>query len=560
MNRRRSMLFFFAASILSLSLIVTGCAAPAAMSNAPMPAPTLAATTAPESQAGKMPDNNSGGLQATTEPAPGEGQYNPDLSDEWYAGDDSESNDVNVGGEGYNSTRENDFKNAVNNPLSTFSIDVDTASYTNIRRYIKDGQRPPQEAVRLEEMVNYFHYNYPKPSGQDPFAMHVEVFKCPWNRNNLLALVGVQGKDIDEESLPPANIVFLLDVSGSMQDDDKLPLLKSAFTMLTGEMRSKDRISIVTYSSNVNVVMEATPGNQKNTIMRALDSLESGGSTAGAAGLDMAYKVAQRNFIQNGNNRIILATDGDFNVGVDTEAGLQKLVEQKRSEGVFLSVMGFGTGNIQDNKMETMADKGNGNYFYIDSITEAYKVMSSEMKGNLYTIAKDVKLQIEFNPAMVSGYRLLGYENRVIKNKDFTNDKKDAGELGAGHTVTALYEIVPANASTEVGQTLKYQNVKINAYDEWMTVHLRFKKPTESVSSQLDAAIASSYYRSVPSTDAMFATAVVEWGLILKDSKYKGTASYDSVKHLGNMGKGDDEDGFRSEFLQLVDRASNMWY
>lgn len=548
---KRMRLKAFLVCILAITLIITGCAAAPAASYAP----TAAATVAPATMAAEAPDNGAVDLQATAAPAAG----NYDTTDEWYTEGTQENNDVNVGGEGYNSVKENDFKNALNNPLSTFSIDVDTASYANIRRYIQDGGLPPKEAVRLEEMVNYFHYDYPKPKDQDPFALHAEVFKCPWNKNNLLALVGVQGKDLDPETLPAANIVFLIDVSGSMQDENKLPLLKTAFSMLTGEMRAKDRISIVTYSSNVNVVLQATPGSQSTTIMRALDSLQSGGSTAGAAGLQTAYTMAQSSFIQGGNNRIILATDGDFNVGVDTEAGLQKLVEQKRNEGVFLSVLGFGTGNIQDNKMETMADKGNGNYFYIDSITEAHKVMSSEMKGNLYTIAKDVKIQIEFNPAMVSGYRLLGYENRVMKNQDFTNDKKDAGELGAGHTVTALYEIVPANKSEESGETLKYQNVQINAYDEWMTVHLRYKKPTESVSSQLDAAIASSYYRRVPSTDAIFATAVVEWGLILKDSKYKGDANYNSVIQLGTMGKGDDEDGFRSEFIQLVQKASSMW-
>ncbi|MDX1358551.1 MAG: von Willebrand factor type A domain-containing protein, partial [Clostridia bacterium] len=345
--------------------------------------------------------------------------------------------------EEYSGITENLFSNTVQSPLSTFSIDVDTASYSNSRRFIEDGIRPPEDAVRVEEFINYFTYDFRQPEGYVPFSLTTELSQCPWNPENYLAMVALQGKNINKEEMPLSNLVFLLDVSGSMNDPLKLPLLKSSFHLLVEQLGENDRVSIVVYAGASGVVLNGARGDQKDKIMEAINSLEAGGSTAGGAGIKLAYKIASKNYIHGGNNRVILATDGDFNVGVSSQSGLEKLIEEKREEGVFLSVLGFGTGNIKDNKMETLADKGNGNYSYIDCLAEAKKVLVNEMGGTLLTIAKDVKIQIEFNPAYVKEYRLVGYENRILQNDDFHDDSVDAGEIGAGHCVVAFYEVIP---------------------------------------------------------------------------------------------------------------------
>ncbi|MDX9904252.1 MAG: von Willebrand factor type A domain-containing protein, partial [Bacteroidales bacterium] len=352
--------------------------------------------------------------------------------------------------ESYAGISENGYRDPLREPYSTFSIDVDNASYSNVRRFINLGQEVPKDAVRIEEMINYFKYDYPKATGEHPFSVYTEAGICPWNKNHYLLHIGLRGKDIDKTELPPSNLVFLLDVSGSMDSPNKLPLLKSAFGLLVSELREQDRVAIVVYAGAAGVVLESTPGNNKETIMQALDKLQAGGSTAGGAGLMLAYKIAEKNFIKGGNNRIILATDGDFNVGVSDNVSMEKLVEEKRGLGVYMTVLGFGMGNIKDDKMEIIADKGNGNYAYIDNIQEARRVLVQEFGGTLFTIAKDVKFQVEFNPAYVKAYRLVGYENRLLADRDFNDDTKDAGEMGAGHTVTALYEIVPAG-SDETG-------------------------------------------------------------------------------------------------------------
>ncbi|MEN8230961.1 MAG: von Willebrand factor type A domain-containing protein, partial [Bacteroidota bacterium] len=391
--------------------------------------------------------------------------------------------------EGYSAIHENGFKDVLHNPLSTFSIDVDKASYSNVRRFLNMGQLPPMDAVRIEEMINYFNYDYPEPKGKHPFSVYTEISQCPWNESHQLLHVGLKGKSIDKSELPASNLVFLLDVSGSMSAANKLPLLKQAFRMLVNELRPEDRVAIVVYAGAAGLVLESTPGTKKEQILAALDQLQSGGSTAGGAGLKLAYKVAQENFIEDGNNRIILATDGDFNVGSSSNAEMERLIEQKREHGVFMTVLGFGMGNYKDDKMEIIADKGNGNYAYIDNIQEARKVFITEFGGTLFTIAKDVKFQIEFNPARVKGYRLVGYENRLLNDEDFNDDKKDAGEMGAGHTVTALYEVIPAGTDESLKSIdpLKYQSsrekikateeVKTDLSAELMTVKLRYKQP-----------------------------------------------------------------------------------
>ena len=385
--------------------------------------------------------------------------------------------------EEYNEIRERGFVSAVSEPLSTFSIDVDTASYANVRRYLQNEQQVPQDAVRIEEMINYFKYNYPKPEGNVPFSVYTEISACPWNEKSQLLLIGLQGKEIDISDMPPNNLVFLIDVSGSMQDYNKLPLVKQALIMLVENLRPKDKISIVTYAGNDAVVLEGVSGSEKVEITEAIEFLEAGGSTAGAAGIETAYKIAKHNFIKEGNNRVILTTDGDFNVGVSSEGELTRIIEKKRKEGVYLSVIGFGQGNIKDNKMEALADNGNGNYAYIDSVLEVKKVLVEEMGGTLLTIAKDVKLQVEFNPEKIKEYRLIGYENRMLNSEDFQDDTKDAGEMGAGHRVTALYEIIPMVAGETIeGSDLKYQTSKTSGSEEWLTTQIRYKNPEEAAS------------------------------------------------------------------------------
>ncbi|MFN4151730.1 MAG: vWA domain-containing protein, partial [Candidatus Sericytochromatia bacterium] len=387
--------------------------------------------------------------------------------------------------EEYDRIYENPFLEVLKNPLSTFSIDVDTASYANLRRFIKSNSVPPKDAVRIEEMINYFSYNYPQPEGKDPFSINVNISDCPWKAENKLLHIGLQGKKIDVSKLPPSNIVFLIDTSGSMSDENKLPLLKESFKLLVNQMRENDKVSIVTYAGSAGVVLEPTSGDKKEKIIEALDRLESGGSTAGGEGIELAYKVAEENLKANGNNRVVLATDGDFNVGPSSDGELVRMIEEKRKKGVFLSVLGLGMGNYKDSKMEQLADKGNGNYGYIDTLSEAKKIFVKQMGGTLFTIAKDVKLQLEFNPTKVKSYRLIGYENRVMRNEDFNDDKKDAGELGSGHSVTALYEVVPADGK-DIKTELKYQDIKIKpeskVSDEFMTVKFRYKAPNEDTS------------------------------------------------------------------------------
>lgn len=466
--------------------------------------------------------------------------------------------------EEYAKVTENDFKEVLKNPLSTFSVDVDGASYSNARRFLTQGYLPAEGAVRIEEFINYFTYNYPQPTGEDPFSIYTEMGECPWNPENKLVHIGLQGKNVPKEDMGNSNLVFLLDVSGSMDAPYKLPLLKSSFGMLVDQLGEKDRIAIVVYAGAAGVVLPSTSCTDKATILKALDKLEAGGSTAGGEGIELAYKIAQENFIKEGNNRIILATDGDFNVGPSSSAALVKMIEEKRESGVFLSVLGFGMGNYKDSKMEELADYGNGNYYYIDDLFEAKKVLVSEMGSTLLTIAKDVKIQIEFNPAKVAKYRLVGYENRVMQNEDFANDKKDAGEIGASHTVTALYEIVPVGKDVVHTQTeYKYQTTGIteNAYkrNELATVKFRYKKPDGDTSILLEQVITEKNQTlKETSNDYRFSAAVAEFAMLLRDSEYKGTTTYAHILELANNAKGADVEGCRAQFIDLVTMAKSI--
>ncbi len=465
--------------------------------------------------------------------------------------------------EGYSTIHENEFLKATNNPLSTFSIDVDVASYANMRRFLNNGQKPPVDAVRIEEMINYFNYEYPQPKGDNPFSVNTEIASCPWNEEHKLVHIGLQGKKIPTDNLPPSNLVFLIDVSGSMQDVNKLPLLKSAFKMLVEEMRDKDRVAIVVYAGAAGLVLPSTPGSKKEKIMNALDRLTAGGSTAGGAGIKLAYEVALENFIEEGNNRIILATDGDFNIGASSNAEMERLIEKKRNQGVFLTVVGFGMGNYKDDKMEIIADKGNGNYAYIDNLQEAKKVFVNEFGGTLFTIAKDVKLQIEFNPAKVQAYRLIGYENRKLKNEDFNNDKKDAGELGSGHTVTALYEIIPVGVESEFVKSidpLKYQKNEAlspsSDTKELMTLKLRYKAQDGNKSKLITTPVMDKN-KSWENTSDNFrwSAAVAGFGMILRSSEFVQGIDTPFVIKLAKEAKGEDEEGYRSEFIRLVESS-----
>jgi Ca-activated chloride channel family protein len=471
----------------------------------------------------------------------------------------------NFNTEGYASVNENGYRNVRNNPLSTFSIDVDNASYSNIRRFINSGSLPPADAVRIEEMVNYFKYDYPEPRGEHPFTVYSELAVCPWNPGHNLLMIGLRGKSIDKSSLPPSNLVFLIDVSGSMNDPNKLPLLKSAFGLLVNELRPQDRVAIVVYAGAAGLVLESTPGNRKEAIMRAIDNLEAGGSTAGGAGLRLAYREAEKNFIKGGNNRIILATDGDFNVGESSNGSMERLVEEKRDLGVFITVLGFGMGNYKDDKMEIIADKGNGNYSYIDNLQEARRVLVREFGGTLFTIAKDVKFQLEFNPAKVDYYRLIGYENRLLNDEDFNDDTKDAGEMGSGHMVTALYEVVPAGSGESVPSVdpLKYQvsrKTEEKRYsDELLTVKVRYKLPDGNTSRLLEKAVASRPADVEQlSGNIRFAAAVAEFGMILRESEYKGSSTLESAIRLASSAKGEDEDGYRAEMIRLMSTVKDM--
>ncbi len=458
--------------------------------------------------------------------------------------------------EQYDWIPENAFKMAMDNPLSTFSIDVDRAAYANVRRFLNDNQLPPPDAVRIEEMINYFDYNYPEPEGEDPFAISLEVADCPWNDGHQLAMVGLQGVKVDTRDLPSNNLVFLLDVSGSMDSPDKLPLLKSAMRLLVDQLRPEDRVSIVVYAGAAGLVLEPTA--DKERIAEAIERLNAGGSTAGGAGIELAYRTAQEGFIKNGNNRVILATDGDFNIGVSSDGELVRIIEDKRKSGIYLTVLGFGRGNLKDSKMEKLADKGNGNYAYIDDILEAKKTLVNEMGGTLLTIAKDVKIQVEFNPAQIKAYRLIGYENRMLAKEDFDDDKKDAGELGAGHTVTALYELIPAGSgeTVPVAEELMYQRTQLVDSDDLMTVKLRYKQPDSDVSKLLVRTVAAADVEGRrPSDNFRFASEVAEFGLLLRDSEFKGNASFGKVIERAKTARGEDAEGYRSEFIRLVEKA-----
>ncbi|MCU0382863.1 MAG: von Willebrand factor type A domain-containing protein, partial [Cyclobacteriaceae bacterium] len=423
--------------------------------------------------------------------------------------------------EEYANIVENGFQDPTVKPLSTFSIDVDKASYSNVRRFINSGQMPPKDAVRIEELINYFEYDYPQPDREHPFSITTELTRAPWNKERQLVLVGLQGKKIDSHELPASNLVFLIDVSGSMSDQNKLPLLKTSFKMLVNELRPQDKIAIVVYAGAAGLVLPSTAGNEKEKIVAALDHLQAGGSTAGGAGIQLAYKIAKENFVKEGNNRVILATDGDFNVGASSDKDMEQLIEEERKSGVFLTVLGFGMGNYKDAKMEILADKGNGNYAYIDNVSEARKTLVNEFGGTLFTIAKDVKLQVEFNPAYVKSYRLIGYENRLLKDEDFNNDKKDAGELGSGHTVTALYEIIPTKSNERpLIDDLKYQNKKVisgNENGELLTVKFRYKKPDEDTSKLLVNVLSAKETNiNEASRNVKWSAAVAGFGMLLR--------------------------------------------
>jgi Ca-activated chloride channel homolog len=470
------------------------------------------------------------------------------------------STDADFNTEGYSTIHENGYKDVKLNPLSTFSIDVDAASYSNVRRYLNYGQKPPVDAVRIEEMINYFKYDYPQPTADYPFSINCELAECPWNKENKLMLIGLQGKEISTENLPSSNLVFLIDVSGSMSDANKLPLLKSAFKLLVNELREKDRVAMVVYAGASGVVLNSTPGSDKKTILDALDRLESGGSTAGAAGLELAYKVAEENFLEEGNNRIILATDGDFNVGQSSNAEMERLIEKEREKGISISVLGFGMGNYKDDKMEIIADKGNGNYAYIDNIQEAKKVFVNEFGGTLFTIAKDVKIQIEFNPVKVKKYRLVGYENRLLNEEDFDNDKIDAGEMGSGHTVTALYELVLNEEKDKGSERLKYQTSNVNDLaketNELVNIKLRYKEPDGLNSKLIETAVVDNSTSWEETSDNFrFSAAVAEFGMFLRDSEFKGTTTLNGTIELAENSLGKDKEGYRSEFVRLVKSA-----
>lgn len=459
--------------------------------------------------------------------------------------------------EEYGHFEENPFFRPGDQPLSTFSIDVDRASYANVRRFLTSGQRPPRDAVRIEEMVNYFTYDYPDPTGA-PFSITTELTACPWNEKHRLLLIGLQGQRMETKDLPPNNLVFLLDTSGSMMSADKLPLVKEGMRLLVDQLREEDRVAIVTYAGSAGLVLPSTSGARKGEILAAIEELEAGGSTAGAQGIITAYDVARQNFNRKANNRVILATDGDFNVGVSSDGELQQLIESRRNDGIFLTVLGFGTGNIKDSKMELLANKGNGNYSYIDSLAEARKTLVREMGGTLFTIAKDVKIQVEFNPATVGAYRLIGYENRVLQNQDFNDDKKDAGELGAGHSVTALYEIVPPGEATPGASVdpLKYQTATVReSAGELATVKLRYKDPDGDTSRLLSRTVNATAGGST-SDNLRMAAAVAQLGLLLRDSANKGNASFESVEQLASALASRDQD--RRDFMTLVARAKEL--
>jgi Ca-activated chloride channel family protein len=492
--------------------------------------------------------------------AGGIGYSDPTLARSAKAHADETARQLNT--DEYERLYENDFLSAKDNPLSTFSIDVDKASYSIVRRFLHNSQMPYQDAVRIEELVNYFTYDYPKPTDTHPFSIYTELADCPWNSAHKLLHIGLQGKTVPMQNLPPSNLVFLIDVSGSMEGPDRLDLVKASFALLTKQLRAIDRVAIVVYAGNAGLVLPSTSGAEKKKILDALERLEAGGSTAGGQGIELAYKVAKENFVKGGNNRVILATDGDFNVGVSSTSELIRMVEEKRNEGIFLTVLGFGMGNYKDERMEQLADKGNGNYAYIDNLMEGKKVFVSEFGGTLFTIAKDVKIQVEFNPAKVKSYRLIGYENRMLKKEDFNDDKKDAGEIGSGHSVTAIYEVELGDGRHGDGKTdkLKYQTSEVASSaaqsNELCTIKLRYKAPDGEVSKLIERTVpAQPVALEQASPTFRFAAAVAEFGLLLRNSEHKGQASYQQVLELATEAKGNDEEGYRAEFIGLVKQA-----
>jgi len=467
--------------------------------------------------------------------------------------------------EEYDLIQENNFLNATQKPLSTFSIDVDAAAYSNLRRFINNNRLPPKDAIRVEEMINYFDYDYPAPNTQHPFTVVSEVADCPWAPQHKLLHIGMQAKQIPASNLPPSNLVFLIDVSGSMSAQNKLPLLKSAFKLLVDQLRPNDKVAIVVYAGAAGLVLPPTSGSDKQKIKDAFEKLQAGGSTAGGAGIKLAYKTAAENFVQQGNNRIILATDGDFNVGASSDADMVRMIEKERESGVFLTVLGFGMGNYKDSKMQQLANKGNGNHAYIDNIDEAKKVLVNEFGATMYAVAKDVKFQLEFNPAKVQGYRLIGYENRLLNEEDFNDDKKDAGELGAGHTVTALYEIIPAGVETKwltKVDPLKYQDPKsvtTQHSDELCQVKLRYKTPEGKKSQLIEQAVRTQASALSASSDNFrWSAAVASFGMLLRDSEFKGDTNFEKIKYLAKSAIGKDTNGYRTEFIQLVEKAQSL--
>lgn len=476
-------------------------------------------------------------------------------------------NKDNFNTEDYDGIAENRFRSVKDNPLSTFSIDVDAASYSNVRRFLNQGQMPPAGAVRIEEMINYFHYSYPQPNGDVPFAVQTEISEAPWNKNHRLALVSLQGRKIATENIPASNLVFLIDVSGSMNEENKLPLVKQSMKMLADQLRPQDKVAIVVYAGSAGLVLPSTGGANVQAIKDAIDRLEAGGSTAGGEGIKLAYKIARQQFLKEGNNRVILCTDGDFNVGVSSDDEMERLIEQERKSGVFLTVLGYGTGNYKDNKMQKLADKGNGNHAYIDNLSEAKKVLVSEFGGTMFTIAKDVKLQIEFNPQRVQAYRLIGYENRMLNKEDFNNDQKDAGDLGSGHTVTALYEIIPAGVKSEFTESvdpLKYQTENKPAdsrknSEELMTIKMRYKKPGADISRMIEQPVVDHHILLTnTSSNFRFAAAVAQFGMLLRQSEFKQQSTYGNVLALASSAIADDAEGYRKEFIQLVQKANSI--
>ena len=521
----------------------------------PRNAPSIMATSPAPSQgrrdAGRQERN------ATDRFAPGDSPVNPDWNREQY-----------------DRIHDNPFLAVRNNPRSTFSVDVDRASYGNVRRYLTQGTTPPADAVRIEELINYFPYHLAAPRGDAPVNITTEVMPAPWQPRHELVRIALQARRIETDALPPSNLVFLIDVSGSMEMPDKLPLVKESLRLLTQQLRPQDHVALMVYAGQAGVVLPSTSGSDKARIMEAIDRLEAGGSTAGGAGIELAYRTARENFLRNGNNRVILATDGDFNVGVSSDGAMERLIESKRNEGIYLTVLGFGTGNYQDAKMEKMAKVGNGNYAYVDDINEARKVLVHEMGATLVTVANDVKLQIEFNPARVAAYRLIGYEDRLLRDEDFIDDKKDAGDMGAGHSVTALYEVVPVGVKGTIDERrvdgLRYEvpapSVKrpSTETDELLFVKLRYKTPGESVSKLRSQAVRDGDVRRRDrddrraSEDFRFATSVAAFGMLLRGSEHRGSASVAQVLELARGARGDDAGGYRGEFIRLVERYQEM--